>query len=96
MKTNSIQKLERERDDLIQHMQQLELFAEEQKKQREKLRNLEDELQRRQHHYQTLLEQLEQERQRVLQQILPKRYALRGAVQVFPVTIEMRLRQTGV
>jgi len=96
MKTNSIQKLERERDDLIQRMQQLELFAEEQKKQREKLRNLEDELQRRQHHYQTLLEQLEQERQRVLQQILPKRYALRGAVQVFPVTIEMRLRQTGV
>ncbi len=91
LKMNSIQKLEQERDQLLQQMQQLELFAEDEKRQRERLKDLEDELQRRQNHYQGLLEQLEREQKRVLEQILPKRYTLRGTVQVFPVTIEIRI-----
>ena len=93
MKTNSINKLEQERDRLIQQMQQLQLLVELEREQSAKLRNLDDELQRRQKHYQGLLEKLEGEQQRVLEQILPRRYALRGSVQVFPVTIEIRLRE---
>ena len=91
METNSIKKLEKERDSLIQQMQQLSLLVEVEREQSAKLRDLEDELQRRQSHYQGLLEQLEKEQKRVLEQILPKRYALRGAVQVFPVTLEIQL-----
>lgn len=54
-------------------------------------RDLEDELQRRRAHYQALLDQLALEQNRVVRDLLPQRYALRGDVQVFPVTVEIRL-----
>lgn len=89
LKTNSIKKLEQEREALIKSMSQLNLFADQQREDSAKLRDLEEELQRRQGHYQALLTQLEKEKVRVLEQILPKRYALRDKVQVFPVTVEI-------
>ena len=49
------------------------------------------ELARRQQHYQELREQLQRERTRVLDQLLPKRFALAGTAQVFPVAVEVRL-----
>lgn len=90
MQENTLQKLERERQELLEEMQQLSLLQEERRSQEEKLRNLEDELRQRRGHYQDLLDQLQQERERVLQGILPQRYRLRGEVQVFPVTVEIR------
>jgi hypothetical protein len=48
-------------------------------------------MRRRRGHYQDLAEQLKKEQTRVLTQILPKRYTLRGIAQVFPVTVEIRL-----
>jgi len=38
-----------------------------------------------------LREQLERERTRVLQHLLPRRYEMRGEAQVFPVAVEIRL-----
>lgn len=49
----------------------------------------EEEIRRRKAHYEELREQLQ--RERVVKHILPKRYALCGNAQVFPVAVELRL-----
>ena len=51
----------------------------------------EAELRRRKRHWEELREQLESERRRVLESLLPKRFALAGEAQVFPVAVEVRL-----
>jgi hypothetical protein len=51
----------------------------------------EAEIRRRRAHYESLRAQLARERERVLERLLPRRYALRGAAQVFPVAVEIRL-----
>lgn len=91
MKETTLQKLEKERDKLLEDMQQLSLIPDERRSQEDRLRDLEDEMKRRRSHYQDLAEQLKKEQTRVLTQILPKRYSLRSQAQVFPVTIEIRL-----
>jgi chromosome segregation ATPase len=91
MKETTLQKLEKERDKLLEDMQQLSLIPDERRSQEDRLRDLDDEMRRRRGHYQDLAEQLKKEQTRVLTQILPKRYTLRGVAQVFPVTVEIRL-----
>ena len=91
MRETTIQKIEKERDELLSDMQQLSLIPDERRAQEERLRNLDEELRRRKSHYQDLLDQLKREQVRVLEGILPKRYSLRGTAQVFPVTVEIRL-----
>lgn len=49
------------------------------------------ELERRKSHYQEIRGQLENERKRILDRLLPKRYSMTAPVQVFPITIELRL-----
>jgi len=49
-----------------------------------------EELERRKSHYEELRRQLEKERDRILKNLLPKRYAMSGDAQVFPVCIEVR------
>ena len=49
------------------------------------------ELKRRQQHYEDIREQLRQERDRILNLLLPARFAMAGEAQVFPVTVEVRL-----
>ena len=49
------------------------------------------EIERRRHHYEDIRNQLRRERERILDLLLPARYALAGEVQVFPVTVEVRL-----
>jgi len=87
----TLQKLERERDRLLVEMRQGALFIESMRDKERELRDLDEELHRRRHHYQELFEQLEQEQTRVLEGLLPKRYALRGRVQLFPLSVEIRL-----
>ena len=53
--------------------------------------DIEAELKRRREHYEELLERLKIEQERVINNLLPRRYQLRGDAQVFPVTIEIRL-----
>lgn len=52
---------------------------------------MEEEIRRRQQHAEELQELLRRERDRIIQRIIPKRYALRGTVQVFPVSVEIVL-----
>ena len=52
------------------------------------------ELKRRQDHYVNIREQLQQERGRVLEQLLPARFSLAGEAQVLPVAVEIRLPGT--
>ncbi len=91
MKETTLKKLEQERDKLLANMRQLLLFPEDRRNQEEKLRDIEDELKRRQNHYQKLLDFLQREKKRVLTNLIPKRYQLRGNAQIFPVTVEFRL-----
>jgi superfamily II DNA or RNA helicase len=49
------------------------------------------EIDRRTRHYTEVRDQLERERERVLKFLLPRRYAMSGSAQVFPVSIEVRL-----
>jgi hypothetical protein len=50
-----------------------------------------EELDRRRHHYDELRAQLTRERERILKDLLPRRYAMEGDAQVFPVAVEIRL-----
>ncbi|MCY1553007.1 hypothetical protein D9M68_894460 [compost metagenome] len=60
-----------------------------------RLRDLEDELKRRQNQFGDLQERLTEEKRRILEQVLPRRFALRGEAQVFPATIEIRFPEVG-
>lgn len=92
LKTTTIKKLEKERGELLKEIEENPfLFPEFQREAKDKLLNLEEELERRKKQYQELLEFLKKEKERTLSLLIPKRYALRGSVNVFPVTIEIRL-----
>lgn len=89
---NSLAKLEREIAQLKRERQQGRLF--ESQTQLDDLdRSLEgkqEELERRRTHYEEVRSQLARERERILHRLLPKRFALQGDAQVFPVAIEVR------
>lgn len=91
MSENTIAKLQRERDDLIGDMRQLSLIDIDRRAQEDRLRDLDTELQRRSSHFRELLERLKTEQERVISNVLPRRYQLRQAAQVFPITVEIRL-----
>jgi hypothetical protein len=91
MSENTIAKLEKERDRLIEDMRQLSLIDIDRRVQEDRLRDLEAELQRRSSHFNELLTRLKAEQDRVLSLVLPRRYQLRQSAQVFPVAVEIRL-----
>ena len=53
----------------------------------------EEEIKRRKEHYEEVRRQLTKERDRIINRMLPKRYALHGEAQVFPLAVEVRLRR---
>ena len=55
-----------------------------------------EELARRQRHYEEIRGQLQRERTRILEHLLPARFAMAGDAQAFPMALEIRLpdRQT--
>jgi len=90
---NTIQKLEKEVEKLKQERQQGLLFDEAARlddldKSIEEKRT---EIERRKKHYEDVRRQLEQERDRILKHLLPRRHAMTTEAQAFPVTIEVRL-----
>jgi superfamily II DNA or RNA helicase len=91
MTETSIARLEKERDELLNEMKQLSLIVDQEREQEVRLRNLEDELELRTQRYRELLELLDREQNRILEQVLPRRHTLRSDAQVFPVAIEIRL-----
>ena len=55
----------------------------------------EEELRRRRDHYEEIRGQLQRERTRIVEHLLPARFALAGDAQVFPVAVEIRLPECG-
>jgi superfamily II DNA or RNA helicase len=98
----SLQKLQKEWEALERERQLLKampaLLAEVEVERVEQMREMErrqadidHELRRRRDHYEELLAQLQQEQERVIEHVLPKRFTLRGQAQLFPVSVEVRL-----
>ena len=87
-------RLTREIEQLVRRGQQRQLFDEHDDRLARLERSIEEkalELRRREDHWGELRDQLEHERQRVLERLLPKRFTLAGEAQVFPVVVEVRL-----
>jgi superfamily II DNA or RNA helicase len=89
-RNQSIEKLRREIDDRRNAARQFDLLEDADERAARELRDLEDELKRRTTHFGDLLQRLKDEKERILERVIPSRFALRGDAQVFPVTIEIR------
>ncbi|MBU3679561.1 MAG: DNA helicase [Candidatus Kapabacteria bacterium] len=90
---NTIAKLEREIAALkVQRAQGL-LFGEDQRLNEidQSIEEKRAEMARRAKHHEEVREQLDRERERILKNLLPQRHTMVGDVQVFPVSIEVRL-----
>jgi hypothetical protein len=96
IESQTLQRLERELAELDTAIRQGSLFdAEGYLQELTRSREAkEEELRRRRNHYEELREQLGKERTRVLEHLIPRRFALRGEAQVFPVAVEIRLPET--
>jgi superfamily II DNA or RNA helicase len=57
------------------------------------IKDKQDEIERRRHHYEEVRKQLERERERIMRYLLPKRYSMpeRARAQVLPVCVEIQL-----
>jgi superfamily II DNA or RNA helicase len=93
---NTLGKLEREIEKLKAQRAQGQLFDELERLDRidQSIEERRTELERRTRHYEEVRLQLEQERKRVLNHLLPKRHAMAGRAQIFPVALEVRLPQS--
>jgi hypothetical protein len=85
-----LNRLRKEIEQVKKQQQQLHLDPAENALIAAKQFDFEQELQRRTHHDNELLQFLEREEIRVLEKVLPQQYALRGEVQALPVAIEIR------
>ena len=90
-------RLAREIGQLAQRRRQGQLFDESERlaEIERSIEEKEEELGRRRHHYEEVREQLRRERTRILERLLPARFALAGSPQVFPVAVEVRLPERG-
>ncbi len=93
IRENTLQKLAREIDKLNIERQQGLLFDEDARLDviDRSIEHKESEIARRTRHFEEVRDRLERERERILHHLLPRRYALSGNAQVFPVSIEVRL-----
>lgn len=89
----SIEKLEKERAKLAKQLRQTALAFDEhlQRDLESRIASADEELARRRKNADDLIHHLEEERARVVDRLVPKRFTLHGDVQVYPVTVEIRL-----
>ena len=90
---STVARLTRELEDLTEKTRQRGLFDEDDRLAalERSIEEKQEELARRRRHYEEIREQLQRERERILDHLLPKRFALNGLAQVFPVAVEIRL-----
>ena len=95
---STVQRLEREISDLKAKREQGQLFDEAGAidKLDRSIEQKEQEIERRRGHYEEIRNQLRRERSRILNLLLPARFALSGEARVFPVTAEVRLPDPGM
>ena len=87
---NTLAKLEREIEKLQRERQQGLLF-EDVAKLDDLIVDKQSEITRRRRHYEEVRDQLDRERKRILDHLLPKRHKMTGDAQAFPVGVEIRL-----
>ena len=89
----SVKRLQREIETLRRSLTQGRLFDQRRGLARiaDSIQEKQREIERRRRHYEEAREQLERERRRIVDRLLPKRHALAGEAQAFPVTVEVRL-----
>ena len=86
-------RLTREIQELAARDAQRELFDEERRRAEieQSIEDKQGEITRRRHNYNEIRKQLQRERIRILDHVLPKRFAMVGDAYVFPVAVEIRL-----
>lgn len=89
---NTLAKLEKEIKTLRFRMQQGVLFRQEAEldSMERSLEQKQEELERRRLHYEELRDQLSRERKRIMDIVLPRRHAMKGDAQIFPLALEVR------
>ncbi len=87
---NTLRKLEREIEQLQSERRQGLLF-EDATRLDEGIADKQAEIKRRRQHYEEVRDQLERERKRILEHLLPRRHRMSGDAQTFPVGVEIRL-----
>jgi hypothetical protein len=87
---------ERKRQQLQTEMAQPMLFSADENRRLKVIAELEEEISRRDKHLEEIRDVLEKERDRVLNKIIPDRFALGSSLAVFPVSVEVRLPAGGV
>lgn len=90
---NTLAKLEREIEKLKAERRQGLLFNEAGRLETidRSIEEKQEEITRRRRHHEEVRDQLEKERERILKHLLPKRHAMSGEAQVFPVCLEVHL-----
>jgi len=88
---NQLARIAKDADKLREKARQQRLFAEIDQELQKKLADLEAEIALRKGHYELVMERLAVERDRVVKQVLPYRYKLRGEARIYPIAVEIRL-----
>jgi hypothetical protein len=93
IEANTIQKLEREIKQLNLRKLQGKLFENEAylEELNRDIKRRQEEVDFRKKHYEEIRDQLTRERDRIINRLLPKRFALFGSAQVFPLAVEILL-----
>ena len=90
---STLARLTREIEQLRERGRQGQLFDETERlaEMERSIEEKQEELARRERHYKEIRDQLQRERTRILDHLLPKRFAMAGDAQAFPVAVEVRL-----
>ena len=88
---NTARQVAREAEKKRAQLDQGMLFENLRREAEKDLSELEGEVILRRQHYNNWLGTMREERKRVLELVLPKRYALRGEARVYPIAVEIRL-----
>jgi hypothetical protein len=93
IETNTIQKLEKEIQQLNQRKRQGNLFENDAilDELNRDIKRRQEEVDFRKKHYEEIRDQLTRERDRIINRLLPKRFALYDNAQVFPLAVEILL-----
>ena len=91
----TIEAKQRELAKLFQEKKQLLLFDEDKEQLDDSIETLQKYLGDDKKHYEELRYQLERERKRIIEYLIPKRYALDGSVQIYPIAVEIILPAPG-
>ena len=95
IQNNTVQRLEREIEEMRSEYKQRDLFQQHEEELKKAIAQKTAEIELRTRHLTEMRAALEYERERVIDRVIPKRYALGSDIAVFPVTLEVRFPAKG-